>query len=38
MITIAEKVGFMKVQAVTVCAKVDISRKVGYKKPCIPAN
>jgi hypothetical protein len=38
MIRIAEKVGFMKIRTVTVCAKVDISRKVGHKKPCIPAN
>jgi len=35
MIRIAEKLGFIKVRAVTVCAKVGIGRKVGYKKPCI---
>ena len=35
---IAEKLGFMKVRAAMVCAKVGISRKVGDKKPCIPAN
>jgi Holliday junction resolvase len=29
MIRIAEKLGFMKVRAVTVCAKAGISRKVG---------
>jgi len=38
MIRIAEKVGFMKIRTVAVCAKVDISRKVGTKRPCIPAN
>ena len=38
MIRIAEKLGFMKVRAVMVHAKVDISRKVGTKRPCIPAN
>jgi hypothetical protein len=38
MIRIAEKLGFMKVRAVIVCAKVGIGRKVGHKKPCMPAN
>jgi len=39
MIRIAnKKLGFMKMQAVTVCAKVGIGRKAGHKKPCIPAN
>jgi len=38
MIRIAEKVGFMKMRAVAVCAKIDISRKVGHKEPCICTN
>jgi hypothetical protein len=38
MIRIAEKHGFVKVRAVMVYAKAGISRKVGHKKPCIPAN
>jgi hypothetical protein len=38
MIRIAEKLGFIRVRAVAVCAKVGISRKVGHKKACIPAN
>jgi hypothetical protein len=29
MIRIAEKLGFMKVRAVTVCAKVGLGRKTG---------
>ena len=32
MIRIAEKLGFIKVRAVTVCAKVGIGRKAGNKK------
>jgi len=31
MIRIAEKLEFMKVRAVTVCAKVGIGRKAGHK-------
>jgi len=38
MIRIAEKLLFMKVRVVMVCAKAGIGRKVGHKKPCIPAN
>jgi hypothetical protein len=38
MIRIAEKLGFIRVRAVAVCVKVGISRKVGHKKACIPAN
>jgi len=38
MIRIAEKLGVMKVRAVVVCAKVGFSRKVGHKKPIVPAN
>ena len=32
MLRIAEKLGFIKVRAVTVCAKVGIGRKAGNKK------
>ncbi len=35
MIRIAEKLGFMKVRAAMVCARVGIGRKVRHKKPCI---
>jgi hypothetical protein len=35
---IAEKLEFMKVRAVPVCAKVGIGRKVEHKKPCFHAN
>ncbi len=35
---IAEKLGFMKVRAVTVCAKAGIGRKAGHKKTCFHAN
>jgi len=38
MIRIAEKLGFMKMLLGRVCAKIGIGRKVGHKKPCIPAN
>jgi len=38
MVRIAEKLGFIKVQAIMVCAKVGIARKVGHKKPCFPTN
>jgi len=38
MIRIAEKLGFMKAQSVTVCVRIGIGRKVGHKKPCILAN
>jgi hypothetical protein len=38
MIRIAKKLEFMTGCAVMVCAKVGIRRKVGHKKPCIPAN
>jgi hypothetical protein len=38
MIRIAEKLGFMKVRAVAVCAKVDIGRKAGHKKACFHAS
>jgi hypothetical protein len=31
MIRIAEKLGFMKVRAVRVCAKADIGRNTWYK-------
>jgi len=31
MIKIAEKLEFIKVRAVTVCAKVGIGRKAGHK-------
>jgi len=31
MITIAEQLEFMKVRAVTLCAKVVIGRKAGHK-------
>ncbi len=32
MLIIVEKVGFMKVRAVKVCAKAGIGRKAGHKK------
>ncbi|MGB2807564.1 MAG: hypothetical protein WBC22_07480 [Sedimentisphaerales bacterium] len=32
MFEIAEKPGFMKVRAVTVCAKAGIGRRAGYEK------
>ena len=35
---IAEKLGFIKVLAVTVCAKLGVGIKTGHKKACIPAN
>jgi hypothetical protein len=35
---IAEKLEFMKVRAVKVCAKAGIGKKAGHKKPCFPAN
>jgi hypothetical protein len=38
MIRIAEKVVFIRVRAVAVCAKTGIGRKIGHKKPCIPAD
>jgi len=38
MVRIDKKLGFMKVRAVMVCAKVGIGRKEGHKKPCLPAN
>jgi hypothetical protein len=38
MLTIAEKLGFIKARSVTVCVKTGLGRKVGHKKPCIPAN
>jgi len=38
MIRIAEKLGFIRVRAVAVCAKAGIGRKVGHRKPCFPAN
>jgi len=38
MCEIAEKLGFMKVLAVKVCAKAGIGRKVRHKKPCFRAN
>jgi len=38
MLKIAEKLDFMKVRTVTVCAKTGIGRKVGYKKTCFQAN
>jgi hypothetical protein len=37
MIRIAEKLGFMKVRAVMVCAKVGLGRKTGHKKICLHA-
>ena len=37
MIRIVEKVVFMKVRAVMVCAKVGIRRKVGHKINVFPA-
>ncbi len=38
MIRIAGKLGFIRVRAVAVCAKVGIRRKVGHERACIPAN
>jgi hypothetical protein len=38
LMRIAEKLGFMKVRTVEVCAKAGIGRKMGHKKAYIPAN
>jgi hypothetical protein len=38
MCEIAEKLEFMKVLAVKVCAKAGIGRKVRHKKPCFRAS
>jgi len=38
MTKIAEKLEFMTVHAVEVCAKARIGGKTGHKKPCFPAN
>ncbi len=38
MLKIAEKIEFMKIGAVTVCAKIGIGRKAGHKKTCFRAN
>ena len=38
MLTIAEKLGFVKARAVEVSAKVGVRRKAGHKKACISAN
>ncbi|MGA2323923.1 MAG: hypothetical protein ABSG22_08755 [Sedimentisphaerales bacterium] len=35
---LAENLGFMKVGAVTVCAKAGIGRKEGHKKTSFHAN
>jgi hypothetical protein len=38
MIRIAEELGFMKVRAVMVCAKVGLRRKTGHRKICLHAH
>jgi len=35
---IDEKLGFMKVLAVKVCTKAEISKKTRHNKPCSRAN
>jgi hypothetical protein len=38
MIKSAEQLGFMKVRALKVCTKAEISRRVRYIKSCSRAN